>query len=122
MGEYLQSAHPAFLQPYLDGLNAGGHDTGMAQMCAPMMDLAIVTEDPERTQARAEPGDPVPHRPLHRAAQRCGAGRAERPRLQRADPRVAEDDRQRPGADAVRGDDPGPRDRPHQVRQPTAYR
>jgi hypothetical protein len=25
----------------------------MAQMCAPMMDLAIVSEDPERTRARA---------------------------------------------------------------------
>lgn len=55
MGEYLLSAHQAFLKPYLDGLAAGGHDTSMARMCAPMMELAVVSEDPERTRARAEP-------------------------------------------------------------------
>lgn len=55
MGEGLLSAHQAFLQPYLDGLAAGGHDPSTAQMCAPMMELAIVSDDPERTRARAEP-------------------------------------------------------------------
>jgi alkanesulfonate monooxygenase SsuD/methylene tetrahydromethanopterin reductase-like flavin-dependent oxidoreductase (luciferase family) len=53
LGAGLLSLQRGCLDGYLDGLVAGGHDLATARMAGPL-DL-LVTADPERTRARAQP-------------------------------------------------------------------
>jgi alkanesulfonate monooxygenase SsuD/methylene tetrahydromethanopterin reductase-like flavin-dependent oxidoreductase (luciferase family) len=53
LGLGLQSLKGELLAPYLEGLEAGGHDSRMARM-AGSVEL-YVTDDPERTWAEIEP-------------------------------------------------------------------
>jgi alkanesulfonate monooxygenase SsuD/methylene tetrahydromethanopterin reductase-like flavin-dependent oxidoreductase (luciferase family) len=46
LGEGLLSVNPALLEPYRDGLAAGGHDPATARMAGALS--AFVTEDPDR--------------------------------------------------------------------------
>jgi alkanesulfonate monooxygenase SsuD/methylene tetrahydromethanopterin reductase-like flavin-dependent oxidoreductase (luciferase family) len=53
MGEGLLSIQRACLEPYLEGLAAGGHNPADARMASPL-DM-IVCDDPERTLAQLKP-------------------------------------------------------------------
>ena len=53
LGEGLMSMVPSALEPYVEGLIAGGHDPASARM-AGLFDV-IVSDDPERTRALLQP-------------------------------------------------------------------
>jgi alkanesulfonate monooxygenase SsuD/methylene tetrahydromethanopterin reductase-like flavin-dependent oxidoreductase (luciferase family) len=53
LGEGLLSMQPAYLQPYLEGLAAGGHDPASARMAG--LVNVVVSTDPERVVARIQP-------------------------------------------------------------------
>lgn len=61
LGEGLLAADPALLEPYVDGLRAGGHDPASARMAGGLS--AFTTDDPERdwaVWAATWPGRPTP--------------------------------------------------------------